>query len=86
MSLALQHGVPLALLCNSFAHTRFEPSGWTGSDEIGYAKSFPDYVARWLQLRFIGVPGSESLVLLPFSGEAMTDRSIEKVNDSEVSP
>ena len=29
VSLALQHGVPLKLLCEKFAHTRFEPSGWS---------------------------------------------------------
>ena len=29
ISIALQHGVPLKLLCEKFAHTRFEPSGWT---------------------------------------------------------
>jgi ribonucleoside-diphosphate reductase alpha chain len=31
ISLALQHGVPLKVLCEKFAHTRFEPSGWTGN-------------------------------------------------------
>ena len=29
VSLALQHGVPLKLMCEKFAHTRFEPSGWS---------------------------------------------------------
>ncbi len=52
-SLALQHGVPLKLLCEKFAHTRFEPSGWSGNQEIGYAKSIMDYIFRWLQLRFL---------------------------------
>ena len=53
ISLALQHGVPLKILCEKFAHTRFEPSGWTGNEEIGYAKSLMDYIFRWLQLRFL---------------------------------
>ena len=53
VSLALQHGVPLRLLCEKFAHTRFEPSGWTGNTEIGFAKSIMDYIFRWLQLRFL---------------------------------
>ena len=53
VSIALQHGVPLELLCEKFAHTRFEPSGWSGSPEIGYAKSIMDYIFRWLQLRFL---------------------------------
>ena len=53
ISLALQHGVPLKVLCEKFAHTRFEPSGWTGSEELGYAKSIMDYLFRWMQLRFL---------------------------------
>jgi ribonucleoside-diphosphate reductase alpha chain len=53
ISLALQHGVPLKVLCEKFAHTRFEPSGWTGNEQIGYAKSVMDYLFRWMQLRFL---------------------------------
>jgi ribonucleoside-diphosphate reductase alpha chain len=53
ISIALQHGVPLKVLCEKFAHTRFEPSGWTGNPQIGYAKSLMDYIFRWLHLRFL---------------------------------
>ena len=53
VSIALQHGVPLRLLVNKFAHTRFEPSGWTQNPEIGYANSIMDYIFRWLDLRFL---------------------------------
>ncbi len=53
ISLALQHGVPLKVLCEKFAHTRFEPSGWTGNEQIGYAKSLMDYIFRWINLRFL---------------------------------
>src|SRR5438105_1839212 len=53
VSLALQHGVPLKLLCEKFAHTRFEPSGWSNNTDIGFAKSIMDYIFRWLQLRFL---------------------------------
>jgi ribonucleoside-diphosphate reductase alpha chain len=52
-SLALQHGVPLKLMCEKFSHTRFEPSGWSHNQDIGYAKSIMDYIFRWLQLRFL---------------------------------
>src|ERR1700688_2263425 len=52
VSIALQHGVPLRLLVNKFAHTRFEPSGWSGNPDIGFAKSIMDYIFRWLDLRF----------------------------------
>src|ERR1700723_1356494 len=53
VSIALQHGVPLKLFCEKFAHTRFEPSGWSGNPDIGYAKSIMDYIFRWLQIRFL---------------------------------
>jgi ribonucleoside-diphosphate reductase alpha chain len=53
ISISLQHGVPLRVLCEKFAHTRFEPSGWTGNAEIGYAKSIMDYIFRWIQIRFL---------------------------------
>ena len=46
VSLALQHGVPLEVLCDKFSHMRFEPSGWSGNPKIGYAKSLMDYIVR----------------------------------------
>ena len=52
-SVGLQHGVPLKVLCSKLSHTRFEPSGWTGNAEIGYAKSVMDYIFRWMELRFL---------------------------------
>lgn len=53
ISLALQYGVPLQVLCDKLTHTRFEPSGWSGNPKIGYAKSLTDYLFRWLELRFL---------------------------------
>jgi ribonucleoside-diphosphate reductase alpha chain len=53
VSVSLQHGVPLRVLCHKLSHTRFEPSGWTGNAEIGYAKSIMDYLFRWMELRFL---------------------------------
>lgn len=53
ISMALQYGVPLKVLCDKFSHTRFEPSGWSTVQEIGYAKSLMDYLFRWLALRFL---------------------------------
>jgi ribonucleoside-diphosphate reductase alpha chain len=71
ISLALQHGVPLRVLCEKFAHTRFEPSGWTGNEKIGYAKSLMDYIFRWLNLRFLS---GEQLTL--FAGLAPQPASL----------
>ncbi len=53
VSLALQYGVPLQVLCDKFSHTRFEPSSWSGNPKIGSAKSLMDYLFRWLELRFL---------------------------------
>lgn len=53
VSVSLQHGVPLKVLCDKLSHTRFEPSGWTGNPELGYAKSIMDYLFRWIELRFM---------------------------------
>jgi ribonucleoside-diphosphate reductase alpha chain len=53
VSIALQHGVPLKLYCEKFAHTRFEPSGWSTNPDLGFAKSIMDYIFRWLQMRFL---------------------------------
>lgn len=52
ISLALQHGVPLGVLIEKFKGTRFEPSGFTGNQEIPIATSIMDYLFRWLAIRF----------------------------------
>ncbi len=54
VSFNLQYGVPLKFLVDKFAHVRFEPSGWTGNQQIPYAKSIMDYMFRWLGAKFLG--------------------------------
>ena len=54
VSFNLQYGVPLKFLVDKFAHVRFEPSGWTGNQQIPYAKSIMDYIFRWLGARYLG--------------------------------
>ncbi len=54
VSFNLQYGVPLKFLVDKFAHVRFEPSGWTGNQQIPYAKSIMDYIFRWLGNKFLG--------------------------------
>jgi len=61
ISLALQHGVPLTVLIEKFKGTRFEPSGFTGNQEIPIATSIMDYLFRWLAIRF-PTEGTSSLV------------------------
>jgi ribonucleoside-diphosphate reductase alpha chain len=54
VSFSLQYGVPLKFLVDKFAHVRFEPSGWTGNQNIPYAKSIIDYIFRWMGAKFLG--------------------------------
>ncbi|HXH51723.1 MAG TPA: vitamin B12-dependent ribonucleotide reductase [Terriglobia bacterium] len=74
VSLALQYGVPLKVLCDKFSHTRFEPSGWTPHPEIRYAKSVMDYIFRWLAWKF-----------LPMDAQPRENASIETMNGKETS-
>lgn len=53
VSIGLQYGVPLRVLVDKFAHTRFEPSGVTNNPEIRMARSIMDYIFRWLALKFL---------------------------------
>ena len=77
VSLALQYGVPLQILCDKFSHTRFEPSGWSGNPRIGYAKSLMDYLFRWLELRFL--KGEQTMLFeRQSSGEPQYERGSVK--------
>jgi len=53
VSIALQHGVPLKTIVNKLVHTRFEPSGFTKNPAIPTAKSLPDYIFRWIGMKFL---------------------------------
>lgn len=64
ISLALQYGVPLEVLVNKFAHTRFEPAGFTGNPEIPIAKSITDYIFRWLASKFLPLEDQKALGII----------------------
>jgi ribonucleoside-diphosphate reductase alpha chain len=72
VSLALQYGVPLKVLCDKFSHMRFEPSGWTNNPEIRYAKSIMDYIFRWMAYKF-----------LPKDAQPREDASVQSLNGTE---
>jgi ribonucleoside-diphosphate reductase alpha chain len=55
VSMGLQYGVPLDVFVNKFAHSRFEPAGFTKNPDIPIAKSITDYIFRYLGIQF--VPG-----------------------------
>lgn len=68
-SLALQYGVPLKVICEKLAYTRYDPAGYTRNKEIPYASSITDYIARWMAHRFLGneppVPDKPWITLSP---------------------
>ena len=73
VSLALQYGVPLKVLCDKFSHMRFEPSGWTNNLKIRFAKSIMDYIFRWMAYKF-----------LPEDAQPQEDASVASLNGTEV--
>jgi len=67
ISLCLQYGVPVKELVKKFAHSRFEPSGFTKNADIPMAKSIVDYIFRWLEATFPG--GKAPLTVAETGGE-----------------
>jgi ribonucleoside-diphosphate reductase alpha chain len=53
ISLNLQYGVPLDAIVRKFEHMRFEPAGMTANSDIPFAKSFVDYIVRWMGMQFM---------------------------------
>ena len=51
-SLALQYGVPVEDMVRKFSYTRFEPSGFTGNQDLPQAQSVLDYMFRWMEMKF----------------------------------
>ncbi len=80
ISIMLQYGVPLTHLVEKFAHMRFEPSGWTGNPEIGFAKSIIDYVFRWLGYRFLSSDDKVALGLVRTTEIADPTPQLELLN------
>src|SRR5437773_4462555 len=80
VSLLFQYGVPLVHLVEKFGHMRFEPSGWTGNPEIGFAKSIVDYVFRWLGNRFLSQEERAALGLIRTTEVADVGPQLELLN------
>ncbi|MDQ2914342.1 MAG: vitamin B12-dependent ribonucleotide reductase [Chloroflexota bacterium] len=80
VSLLFQYGVPLSHLVEKFGHMRFEPAGWTGNPEIGFAKSIVDYVFRWLGNRFLSEPERAALGLVRTTEVADATPQLELLN------
>jgi ribonucleoside-diphosphate reductase alpha chain len=80
VSLLFQYGVPLSHLVEKFGHMRFEPAGWTGNAEIGFAKSIVDYVFRWLGNRFLSEAEKTALGLVRTTEVADATPQLELLN------
>jgi len=81
MSMAMQYGVPMGSLLDKLKNSRFEPYGMTRNPSVPTATSLVDYIARYLEQRFItgqqaplpitGVSGVQAaLPLTPVEGYA----------------
>jgi ribonucleoside-diphosphate reductase alpha chain len=79
VSLALQHGVPLRLFVDKLAHTKFEPSGWTGNPEISRASSIMDYLFRWLGAKYLPTRPPEQLPLPAVEESPVVQSAAQKV-------
>ncbi len=84
ISMALQYGVPLKVLCDKFTHSRFEPSGFTNNPHIPFAKSIMDYLFRWLALKFL--TREEQLRYMSEEFVEDNDRSIKETQPGATPP
>ncbi len=61
VSMSLQSGVPLKTLVAKFKDMRFEPSGITSNADIPFAKSFIDYIFKYLGHKFLSETDKEEI-------------------------
>jgi len=86
-SLALQHGVPLRRLVETFTFTRFEPAGRVkGHENIRSGTSILDVIFRSLAIEYMGESGLEYAHIKPESGETGSDEVYDDqaANDTPV--
>ncbi|MEX2053218.1 MAG: vitamin B12-dependent ribonucleotide reductase, partial [Candidatus Paceibacterota bacterium] len=60
-SMCLQSGIPLKTLVRKFKDLRFEPAGITSNEEIPFAKSFIDYIFKYLGHKFLSEQDQEEI-------------------------
>jgi ribonucleoside-diphosphate reductase alpha chain len=58
VSMLLQTGTSLETICNKFRGHAFPPEGMTSNKKIPFTRSPIDYIARWLEMKFVD-PGLE---------------------------
>jgi len=82
-SLGIQHGLPLEKLINKLSYVSFEPSGFSGNNKIGFARSPVDYIVRYLS-QFIDNKNSASIEELLIEKEVID--SVKEPNFYEDTP
>jgi ribonucleoside-diphosphate reductase alpha chain len=80
LSKALQRGESVESLVDSLINMRFEPWGATDDMDIPFAKSIPDYIARWIGRHYLPV---EKQVMMGIIGEDVA-RSLEQSDITNV--
>jgi ribonucleoside-diphosphate reductase alpha chain len=61
MSIGLQYGVPLEAYVSKFMNMRFEPAGMTDDEEVRFATSIVDFLARKVALEYLPYDKREAL-------------------------
>ncbi len=84
ISLCLQYGVPVKELIKKFAHSRFEPSGFSSNPDIPMAKSIVDYIFRWLELTFPEGDGALPAAQVSPTNGSQNGREREKEKEAPV--
>ncbi|MDO8743376.1 MAG: vitamin B12-dependent ribonucleotide reductase, partial [Candidatus Azambacteria bacterium] len=82
-SICLQSGVPLKTLVRKFKDVRFEPSGITTNPKIRFAKSFVDYIFRYLGMKFLSEKEKEEIFGPPHV-EIASDEEITNLNNGVI--
>lgn len=95
ISIALQYGIPLKDYVDALMYTRFEPCGITRNNDIRFATSIVDYIARYLGLKYLSEEDQISLGLkkqdlLKIDNQCIINNRIDDVikvnNDTDSSP
>ena len=85
-SLALQYGTPLDVLVAKHAFASFEPAGRTNDPAISNAHSIPDYVVRWLALKFLDPSIHQTLGIATPDGEQREAEDDSRIADEDIHP
>lgn len=82
LSIGLQYGVPIQTIVQQLRHMRFQPMGYTGDQDISNVSSISDFIAQWLDKKFL--QGGVKTMMLPFNEkQAAKDNSDDKAGNQQ---